>query len=394
MKLSDLKPDTANANRGTDRGRKMVTDSLRDLGAARSIVVDKHGNILAGNKTAAGWAALGFDDVIIVQTDGTKVVVVQRTDLDLKTDSKAKLLGLVDNRASEVGLEWDPKVIANLQGEITLADMFTPKELEAILKTMRGTAAGTDDAPAPPEDPETQAGDLYLLGDHRLLCGDSTRPEDVARLADGNVIDLCWMDPPYNVAYVGGGMTIQNDDQSDADFAAMLASAMLASASVLKDGAMCYVAHSDSYGHSFRRAALQAGFVQHACLVWVKSAFVMGRSDYHWQHEPILYLQKPGAPGGWHNNRKQTTVLEFDRPAKCDVHPTMKPIALVQYCVENSSAPGDKVVDLFGGSGTTMMACEATGRTAFLMELDRGYCDVIVKRWETATGRKAERIRG
>jgi site-specific DNA-methyltransferase (adenine-specific) len=293
-----------------------------------------------------------------------------------------------------VGLEWDPKVIANLQGEITLADMFTPKELEAVMKTLRSKAVTADDATEPPAEPETKVGDLYILGDHRLLCGDSTNPEDFAKLMDGAYAHLCWTDPPYNVNYEGGGMTIANDDMPDLDFRALLDAAFKNVAEHLDAGAMAYVAHSDSYGHEFRGAATGAGLELQACLAWVKSAFVMGRSDYHWQHEPILYLWKPGAPRRWFANRKQTTVLEFDRPAKCDVHPTMKPVALVQYCLENSSAPGDIVLDAFGGSGTTLMASEAIGRKARLMELDPGYCDVIVNRWEQATGREAERIRG
>lgn len=397
-KLADLHPDERNANRGTERGAQMIGESLRKFGAGRSILLDKHGRIIAGNKTAENATAAGLADVIVIQTDGTRLVAVQRTDLDLEADPKAQELAIADNRAGQVSLEWDADVLAELAeaGEVDLAQFWTDEELEQILGTeVPADLIGDEDAvPDAPEEPITRPGDLYVLGNHRLLCGDSTNVTDVERLMDGETADMVWTDPPYNVAYEGGTadkLTIENDQMDAAAFRQFLTDAFNSAFINAKAGSAIYVSHSDQEGYAFRGALEDSGWLYKQCLIWNKNSLVMGRQDYQWKHEPILYGWKPGAAHNWYSDRKQTTVFEFDRPSRSAEHPTMKPVALVEYCIGNSSKAKDRVLDLFGGSGTTLIACEKTGRHARLMELDPRYCDVIVKRWEDATGKKAER---
>lgn len=395
IRIDDLIPDGHNANLGTTRGRKMVNTSLRKGGAGRSILVDKNLRVIAGNKTLAEAKALGMK-VRVIQTEGDELVVVQRMELDLETDDKAKELAIADNRAGEVGLEWDGNILADFGTQFDLGDLFTPKELGKIAAGMTSTSTATDDAPDRPKKPKTKPGDFYILGDHRLLCADATKADAYGRLMQGESAHLCWTDPPYNVAYEGKTkekLKIQNDKMGNAAFAAFLNAAFAHIASTLLPGGGIYVAHADLEGLNFRQSFVGAGLQLSECLIWAKNSMVMGRFDYHWQHEPILYGWKPGAGHHWYSNRKQTTLLEFERPTRSTEHPTMKPVALVEYCVKNSTAVKQNVLDPFGGSGTTLMACEASNRRCFTMELDRGYCDVIVERWETATGRKAELVR-
>ncbi|MBQ1509691.1 MAG: site-specific DNA-methyltransferase, partial [Selenomonadaceae bacterium] len=241
----------------------------------------------------------------------------------------------------------------------------------------------------PPENPKSQRGDIYKLGRHRLMCGDSTSIDDVQTLVNGRNIDLLITDPPYNVDYEGGtGMTIMNDNMEDETFRQFLRDAYTAADAVMKSGAAFYIWHADSEGYNFRGACHDIGWKVRQCLIWVKDALVLGRQDYQWRHEPCLYGWKEGTHN-WFSDRKQTTVLEFDRPKKSELHPTMKPVPLFDYQIRNSTRNGDAVLDLFGGSGTTLICCEQNGRDAFVMELDPRYVDVIVNRWETLTGQKA-----
>jgi site-specific DNA-methyltransferase (adenine-specific) len=210
------------------------------------------------------------------------------------------------------------------------------------------------------------------------------------KLCDGQLVDMWLTDPPYNVAYEGGtGLTIQNDDMGDEQFRQFLRDAYVTADTVMKPGAVFYIWHADSEGYNFRGAAQDAGWKVRQCLIWKKSSLVMGRQDYHWKHEPCLYGWKEGAGHLWATDRKQTTILEFDKPSRNGEHPTMKPVALFEYQMLNNTKGSDIVLDSFGGSGTTMLAAEKNGRKAFLMELDPKYCDVIVKRWEDFTGKKA-----
>ncbi|NBT85971.1 MAG: site-specific DNA-methyltransferase [Alphaproteobacteria bacterium] len=231
-----------------------------------------------------------------------------------------------------------------------------------------------DDVPEAPEKPITKPGDLWILGDHRLLCGDSTDTVALERLMGGVNADLWLTDPPYNVNYEGGtGLKIQNDNMKDAEFRQFLKDVYIAANCFLRPGAAFYIWHADSEGYNFRGAAFDTGWKVRQCLIWLKSSLVMGRQDYQWKHEPCLYGWTEGAAHTWNSDRKQTTILEFDKPRRNGEHPTMKPVDLFQYQMTNSTKPGDVVLDSFGGSGTTLIAAERINRKA----------------WEDFTGKKA-----
>jgi site-specific DNA-methyltransferase (adenine-specific) len=276
--------------------------------------------------------------------------------------------------------------------DITLTG-FTQEEMDA-LKPIEVTEGLTDEDAVPevPEEPVTRLGDVWLLGKHRVMCGDSTSIEALETLCSGQLIDMWLTDPPYNVAYEGktkDALTIKNDSMGDSEFRQFLRDCYVAADAVMKPGAVFYIWHADSEGYNFRGAANDAGWKVRQCLVWKKQTMVMGRQDYHWKHEPCLYGWKDGAGHLWASDRKQTTILEFDRPSRSGEHPTMKPVALFEYQMLNNTKGGDVVLDSFGGSGTTLIAAEKNGRVARLMELDPKYCDVIVKRWQDFTGKKA-----
>lgn len=247
-------------------------------------------------------------------------------------------------------------------------------------------------------------GDIWQLGRHRLMCGDSTDASQVAKLLGGTNIQLYLTDPPYNVAYGYDGATTEghrkdglvvlNDKMDNDKFEEFLANAFNAANANMEKGASFYIFHSDGYSYWFRKALINTVDLElRENLIWVKNSMVLGRQDYQWRHEPCLYGWKKGASHNWFSDRKQTTVMEFDRPTKSVEHPTMKPIPLFAYLIQNSSQEGWNVYDSFGGSGTTIMACEQLGRNGFSMELDPHYCDVIINRWETYTGKKAEKIK-
>lgn len=246
-------------------------------------------------------------------------------------------------------------------------------------------------------------GDIWQLGRHRLMCGDSTDASQVAKLLGGTNIQLYLTDPPYNVAYGydgaateghrKDGLVVLNDKMDNDKFEEFLTNAFNAANANMEKGASFYIFHSDGYSYWFRKALINTVDLElRENLIWVKNSMVLGRQDYQWRHEPCLYGWKKGASHNWFSDRKQTTVMEFDRPTKSVEHPTMKPIPLFAYLIQNSSKEGWNVYDSFGGSGTTIMACEQLNRNGFSMELDPHYCDVIINRWETYTGKKAEKI--
>jgi site-specific DNA-methyltransferase (adenine-specific) len=254
-----------------------------------------------------------------------------------------------------------------------------------------------DEPPEPPENPISKRGDIWQLGRHRLMCGDSTNLNDVLALMDGHLADAMVTDPPYNVDYQGGTkkkLKIENDNQEDAAFRKFLVDAFSAADRVMKPGAVFYIWHADSEGFNFRGACRDIGWVVRQCLIWNKNSLVMGRQDYQWKHEPCLYGWKDGAGHLWASDRKQTTVIDFDKPKVNDIHPTMKPVGLFDYLIQNNTKGGDIVLDLFNGSGTTIIACEQDGRCAYTMELDPRYVDAAVTRWETLTGEKAVLLNG
>lgn len=437
-KLSDLAPDARNANKGTARGAAMIRASLRDYGAGRSILLDKNGAIIAGNKTAENAGALGHKEVIVVQTDGSQLVAVQRTDLDLK-DPRARQLAIADNRAAEVSLEWDPETLKGLAGDgVDLAPFWSADELEELWAPESALLTGEDEAPPLPKKPVTRFGDLWTLGDHRLFCGDATKPADLAAVLGGAIAHAMWTDPPYNVAYEGktkDKLRIQSDSMPDSDFRAFMLKAFAAAKDAVRPGGAVYVAHADTCGEQVRAAFREAGFHLASCLIWRKNTLVLGHSDYQWRHEPILYGWRPSGRHKFKGGRRQTTMQEFtapraqkmpdgswqltigddtlvirgtdltlqlaagtliseDRPIRSTEHPTMKPVSLVRRLLLNSSSRDDLVLDPFGGSGSTLIACQTMNRRAALLEIDPGYCDVIIERFQAATGKKAVRNGG
>jgi len=274
---------------------------------------------------------------------------------------------------------------------------FEADELNALLNPIKETEGLTDEDEVPkvPEEPKTKTGDIYKLGRHRLMCGDSTSIDAVEKLMDGSLVDILITDPPYNVAYEGktkDALKIQNDSMGDDQFRQFLRDAFVSADSVMKQGAVFYIWHADSEGFNFRGACKDAGWKVRQCLIWNKDTMVMGRQDYHWKHEPCLYGWKDGAGHLWAADRKQVTIISCKRPKRNDIHPTMKPVELIEYQLLNNTKGADIVLDLFGGSGSTLIAAEKNGRVARLMELDPKYCDVIVKRWEDFTGQKAELV--
>jgi DNA modification methylase len=270
---------------------------------------------------------------------------------------------------------------------------FSFDEVDEMLKDIEGSKEDefdVDQALNEIEEPTTQLGDIWLLGKHRLLCGDSTQKESVMRLMNGQGADMLLTDPPYNVNYEGGsGLTIQNDNMSETAFYNFLLDSFKNMYEVAKCGCPIYVFHADTEGLNFRNAFKTAEFKLAQCLIWVKNTFVMGRQDYQWRHEPVLYGWKEGTAHYFIDDRSQSTVLEFDKPTKSLEHPTMKPIDLLVYLIKNSSKENNLIVDLFGGSGSSLIAAEQTNRICYTMELDPKYCDVIIKRWENLTGQKA-----
>ena len=248
-----------------------------------------------------------------------------------------------------------------------------------------------------PENPTSKMGDIYKLGEHRLMVGDSTDPDQVKQLMDGEKADLLITDPPYNVALGKrvprkDGLVIANDDMEDEDFREFIKKAYISADANMKPGATFYIWHAESERLNFEGACNDIGWQIREILIWNKDSITFGRQDYQWKHEPCLYGWKDGASHFWNSDRKQTTVLDFDKPTKSKLHPTMKPVPLFDYQIKNSSKRGQKVLDLFGGSGTTMIACEQNGRKAYLMEIGPKYADVIINRWEEFTGKKAVKI--
>jgi site-specific DNA-methyltransferase (adenine-specific) len=391
--IQDLKSDHKNARKRTDRSSSLIKQSLEKFGAARSIVIDEENRILAGNGTIEGAKAAGIKNLRVIETDGKEIIAVKRTGL---TEEDKVGLALADNRTSDLS-DWDAEMLKQLSEEHDLEPWFNPEDLSQLLgepEIIEGLT-DPDSVPDTPEEPISREGDLYILGKHRLFCGDATNVDHLQTLMGDEFADLWLTDPPYNVDYEGGTeekLKIKNDSMADGDFRQFLIDVYTAADSFLKPGASFYIWHADSEGYNFRGAAKDMGWKIRQCLIWVKNTHVMGRQDYHWQHEPCLYGWKEGAAHKWNTDRKQTTVLEFHKPNRNKEHPTMKPIDLFQYQMANSVRPDAVVLDSFGGSGTTLIAAERIKRQARLMELDPRYCDVIVKRWEDFTGNKAKHV--
>ena len=374
--LADIVPYAKNAKKHDNRQINNVAESIKQYGFVQPIVIDRDGVIVIGHCRALAAKKLGMKEVPCVCVD------------DL-TPEQVNALRLVDNKSNES--DWDYDLLADELSELDLSDFDFDFGIE---DDEEETEIVEDEAPEVDEDAEpiTKLGDIWQLGRHRLMCGDSTSIEDVEKLMGGQLADMLLTDPPYNVAYEGktkDRLTIQNDSMDNDSFRQFLRDAFSSADAVMKQGAVFYIWHADSEGYNFRGACFDIGWKVRQCLIWNKNSMVMGRQDYHWKHEPCLYGWKDGASHLWASDRKQTTVIDYQRPTKADIHPTMKPVGLFDYQIKNNTKGGDIVLDLFNGSGTTIMACEQNGRVARCMELDPRYVDACIKRWENFTGEKA-----
>lgn len=375
--ISDIKP-YANNPRKNDDAVEFVANSIEEFGFKQPIVVDENGVIIAGHTRYKAAKSLRLETVPVLFAD------------DL-TEEQVKAYRLADNKVAELA-KWDMSMLEEeLDGifDIDMSDFgFEDIEEEISLDEI--------DEDEVEEDVQeiTKPGDRWILGDHVLVCGDSTSDSDMEKLMAGELADLVVTDPPYNVSYEGktkDALKIKNDSMGNSDFLQFLTDAFATMSAFMKPGAAFYIWHADSEGYNFRKATELAGLDMKQCLIWNKNTLVLGRQDYQWKHEPCLYGWKPGSSHNWYGDRRQTTVIDFDKPSRNGEHPTMKPVGLFAYQMKNSSKQGDIVLDQFGGSGTTIIAAEQLGRKARVMELDPHYCDVIINRWETFTGKKAER---
>lgn len=388
VQINSIKPYENNP-RNNDQGVDAVAKSIKEFNWQQPIVVDKDNVIIVGHTRYKAAKKLGMDKVPVVVADNL-------------TDEQVKAYRLADNKTGEL-TDWDDDLLNDELSDILDIDMGN-FGFDLDLDNDEDEEAQEDDFDEePPENPKSKLGQIYQLGRHRLMCGDSTKPEDVKKLVGGVQCDLLLTDPPYNVDYSSkdfGGKNsktrknneIKNDKKSNQDFYNFLLSVFTNAKDSLKRGASFYIWFSDLATVEFNNALNDAGLLVKETLIWEKNNFVLGHQDYHHKHEPCLYGWVKGGNHVWYSDRKQTTILKFDRPVKSDLHPTMKPIALFDYQIKNSTKSGDTVLDLFGGSGTTIMACEQDGRNACVMEFDPKYVDVIIKRWEDFTGKKAELI--
>ena len=397
--LADLTPDGENFNKHTEFGQKLLEDSLRKFGAGRSILVDKDGNIIAGNSTTETAAAIGMEDVIVVPTDGKKLVVVQRTDLSLDSP-EGRELALADNMTALKGIDLDLAKVRESLGD----DLAKAWGME--IPEVQKQAQEDDFDPDKPVETVCKKGDIWKLGNHRLMCGDSTDAASVALLMDGEKADMCFTDPPYGVSIGDKNATlnsvqpsgrccenIENDTKSSEELYEILVKAMTNVRENCKDDASYYVTSPQGGELGLMMMMKDAGLYVRHILIWEKNAptFSIGRLDYDYQHEPIFYTWTK-SHHCYRLGEHRSTIWKYDKPRKCDLHPTMKPVPLVANCMKDSTKEGDTIIDLFGGSGTTLIAAEQLNRKCYMMELDPHYCDVIIARWEKLTGNKAERI--
>lgn len=376
-KLETLKPYEKNAKKHPSSQVKKIADSITVFGFQQPIVVDKENVIIVGHGRYEAAKLLGMTEVPVIHAD--------------LSPERAKAYRLADNQLNALS-DFDMSlVIEELKG---LDD--TMVELTGFSKDLLITPEEKDDdVPETPAEPTSKRGDIYQLGKHRVMCGDATSLDDVQKLMGEMKADCIVTDPPYNVDYTGktkDALKIENDKKEDGAFLQFLTDAFTNMDAVLKPGGVFYIWHADSEGYNFRSACKAIGWTTRQCLIWNKNAMVMGRQDYHWKHEPCLYGWKEGAAHLWATDRKQTTILEFDRPSRSSEHPTMKPVELLAYQIANNTKGEDIVLDLFGGSGSTLISAEKLGRVCHMMELSEAYTDVILKRYEEYTGNKPVKI--
>lgn len=423
MAVAELIPYERNAMQHDDRQVRNVMESIKQFGFAQPVVVDKNKIVIIGHCRLIAAKRLGL----------RTVPVLKKEEL---TEEQAQKLRLLDNKLNES--PWDAELLAEDVPELDWSGFDIDWEIEQMGD--EAVDIVETEAPEPPEEPQAKVGDIYQLGQHRLICGDSTDPEVIKKLMDGATADLLLTDPPYNVDYEakekallkarpnkrvqqGQKTEIKNDAMDAERFRAFLIAAFTAAQEVMKPGAAFYIWHADTEGLNFRIAATEAGMQIRQCLVWVKQHFVLGRQDYQWIHEPCLYGWTEGAAHYFINDRTQSTVKEYpqdltklkkeeliniikdiqqeptsiikkDKPNRSALHPTMKPTELMADLIKNSSRPGENILDTFGGSGTTLMAAEQLNRRCFMCELNPVYIDVIIQRWEEYTGKQAVKLNG
>ena len=381
--VEKLVPYANNARTHNPAQITKLRSSLREFGFINPVIIDRDFGVIAGHGRILAAKEVGITEVPCVFVDHL-------------TEAQKKAYVLADNRlALDAG--WDEQMlrieIEALQEQafdISLTG-FDEKELSSLFdegKEFKDDDFDVDEELKKPA--MTEAGDVWILGRHRLVCGDSTKPETFELLMAGKKANLVITDPPYNVNYEGSAGKIKNDNMQDEQFYQFLLAAFRNTEKVMADDASIYVFHSDTEGLNFRRAFADAGFYLSGCCIWKKNSLVLGRSPYQWIHEPVLFGWKKNGKHEWYAGRKETTVWEYDKPKKNGDHPTMKPIALLAYPITNSSMSNTLILDPFGGSGSTLIACEQSDRSCNTIELDEKYCDVIVKRYIEQVGTDAD----
>jgi DNA modification methylase len=449
MAVTALLPYEKNTKAHPEDQVARIAASIKEFGFNQPVLVDGSGVLVAGHGRVLAAQSLGLEAVPTICVDHL-------------TPEQVRAYRIADNKTAES--DWLDEVLRQELDDLRAAGYdleltgFSDDEIGEILGLDEGEGlTDPDDVPDVDEggEPTVRKGEVWQLGRHRMMCGDSTSMSDVGGLVDGESMECLVTDPPYNVDYAAKNRylnnkrsgtqhrDIENDHLNDGAFRGFLDAVFAAAAAVTRPGGGCYVFHADSYSHEFRAAMAAAGFLHKQTIIWVKNAAVISRQDYHWRHEPCLYGWRAGGAHRWAGDRKQNTVIEDDRavtitpdedgsghvisfsdgirtcvirvpeyeiafdgtdemttcwrvprPLKSADHPTMKPVGLIARAIKNSSQKGDPILDLFLGSGTTLIACEQTGRTCYGMELDPAYCDVIIKRWEAFAGKKAELVRG
>jgi DNA modification methylase len=381
--INKIVPYARNARTHSKEQIAQIRASFREFGVISALVVDENYNLLAGHGRLEAARAEGLTEL--------NCIVVEHL-----TEAQKRAYIIADNRLA-LNAGWDAEMLSVEIADLQAADFdvsllgFDDAELNKLLGDAEDVKDDDFDVEGELAKPAiTKQGDLWLLGPHRLVCGDSTKSETFSLLMDGKLANLVVTDPPYNVNYEGTAGKIKNDNMADQKFYQFLLDAFTLTEKAMAKDASIYVFHADTEGLNFRKAFFDAGFYLSGTCIWKKQSLVLGRSPYQWQHEPILFGWKKAGKHAWYSDRKQSTIWEFDKPRKNTDHPTMKPVPLVAYPILNSSMTGCIVLDPFGGSGSTLIACEQTGRTCYTVELDEKFCDVIVNRYIEFKGSNAD----
>jgi len=427
LSIQDLVPYKNNARTHTEEHISQIAESIKEFGFTNPILIDSNNGIIAGHGRVLAAHRIGLKYVPTVC-------------LDYLTETQKRAYIIADNKLA-LNAGWDDELLKLELAELDQLGFdnaligFSADELDGLLGADSGRKQDKVPDTPDPSDIISQPGDIWLLGNHRIICGDSTDVDVISELMIGKTAACMWTDPPYNVNYEGTAGKIRNDNMQDDQFRNFLKSVFDCAFKNLAPGSPVYIAHADTEGLNFRWAFKKSGFKISGCLIWEKNSLVLGRSDYQWRHEPILYGWKPGAAHRWYGGRKQTTVFSLgddvvsdngdgtitlrfgettsvisgtdieiievetsifrvEKPQKSKDHPTMKPVELIKPMLKNSTKEGDIVLDLFGGSGSTLIACEMLGRICMLCELCPAFCDVIVRRWQDFTGNVAVNQRG